>query len=136
MPFIISLDLFNITTNQYEEGDIQGGFSLAVAATKSIDEETISQMVVFGSSMILSDETNAVVSGSHAEMFTDIISQMTTESSLTTSVIPAKELTLSTMTIATMTSLLIAFVMVVVLPLLLQNLQQMRLFHFLMIMKV
>lgn len=136
MPFIISLDLFNITTNQYEEGDIQGGFSLAVAATKSIDEETISQMVVFGSSMILSDETNAVVSGSHAEMFTDIISQMTTESSLTTSVISAKELTLSTMTIATMTSLLIAFVMVVVLPLLLQNLQQMRLFHFLMIMKV
>lgn len=96
-----------------------GGFSLAVAATKSIDEETISQMVVFGSSMILSDETNAVVSGSHAEMFTDIISPMTTESSLTTSVIPAKELTLSTMTIATMTSLLIAFVMVVVLPLLL-----------------
>ncbi len=110
-------NLENITTSQYEEGDIAGEFSVAVAATKSIDEETISQMVVLGSSMILTDETNAVVSGNHAAMFTSIISEMTTESSLTTSVIPAKELTLGTMTIPTMTSLTIAFLMVLVLPL-------------------
>lgn len=70
-------------------------------------------MVVLGSSMILSDETNAVVSGNHAEMFTDIISEMTTETSLATSVIPVKELTLSTLTIDTMTCLGMGLVMII-----------------------
>ena len=110
-------NLENVTTSEYEDGDVAGGFSVAVAASKSIDEETISQMVVLGSPMILTDDTNNVVSGSHALMFTDIISQMTTESSLSTSVIPVKELTLGTMTISTMTALTIAFVMILVLPL-------------------
>lgn len=112
-------NLANVTTSQYEEGDVQGGFSLAVAASKSIDEETVSQMVVFGSSMILSDETNSVVSGNHAAMFTDIISAMTTETTLASSVIPVKELTLSALTIDTMTCLGLGFVMILVLPLVL-----------------
>lgn len=109
-------DLQNITTSKYEEGDVEGPFSIGVAATKMIDDETASQLVVLGSSMILSDDTNMVVSGNHALMFTDIISQMTTETELASSVIPVKELSLSNITIDTMTSLSLAFVIIGVVP--------------------
>lgn len=109
-------DLQNITTSKYEEGDVEGPFSIGVAATKMIDDETASQLVVLGSSMILSDDTNMVVSGNHALMFTNIISQMTTETELASSVIPVKELSLSNITIDTMTSLSLAFVIIGVVP--------------------
>lgn len=36
------------------------------------------QVVVLGSAMMLADDTNSIVSGNHASMFTDIISQMAT----------------------------------------------------------
>lgn len=110
-------NLQNVTTSQYEDGDMEGGFSVAAAAIKSIDDETVSQLVVLGSAMILSDDTNNVVSGNHASMFTDIISEMTTESELATSVIPVKELSLSTLTIDTLTCLWLGFVMIIILPL-------------------
>ena len=112
-------DLNNIKTSEYEEGDIKGPFALGVAAVKVNEDNTASQMVVLGSSMILSDETNQVVSGNHASLFLDIISEMTTETELSTSVIPVKEMNLSNLTIDTMTALSMAFVMIVVIPLVL-----------------
>lgn len=109
--------LDNITTSQYEDGDVKGGFSLGVAATITNEDASVSQLVVLGSSMILTDDTNTVVSGNHAAMFTDIISQMTTETELSSSVIPVKGLSLSNLTINTLTGLIIAGIIVVVLPL-------------------
>ncbi len=111
--------LENITTTQYEEGDVQGGFSLGLAATIVNADDSVSQIVALGSAMMLTDDTNTVVSGNHAAMFTDIISQMTTETELASSVIPVKELSLSSLTIDTLTSLLWALVIIVVVPLVL-----------------
>ena len=110
-------NLENITTSEYEEGDIKGGFSLGLAATIVNTDDSVSQIVALGSAMMLTDDTNSIVSGSHAAMFTDIISQMTTETELSSSVIPVKELNLSNLTVNTMTSLMIAAGMIVLLPL-------------------
>ena len=56
------------------------------------------------------------VSGNHASMFTDIISQMTTETELASSVIPVKELSLSNITVDTMTALSLALVIIILIP--------------------
>lgn len=112
-------NLENITTSQYEEGDVKGGFSLGVAATIINSDDSVSQLVALGSAMMLTDDTNSVVSGNHAAMFTDIISQMTTETELASSVIPVKELNLSNLTIDTLTCMMLAFVIIILVPLLL-----------------
>lgn len=109
-------DLENITTSEYEEGDIKGPFSLGVAATIVNENESVSQIVALGSAMILTDDTNSAVSGNHAAMFMDIISQMTTETELSSSVIPVKEMSLSNLTINSFTSLTLALVIIVLLP--------------------
>ncbi len=109
-------NLEEITTSEYEDGDIKGPFALGVAAEKTIDEETTSRLVVLGSAWILSDDTNSMVSGNHALMFTDIMSQMTSETELSSSVIPVKEVTLSNLTIDTATSLMWALIIIVIFP--------------------
>lgn len=109
-------NLDNITTSEYEEGDVKGGFSLGVAATITNSDSSVSQIVALGSAMLLSDDTNNVVSGAHASMFMDIILQMTTETELSASVIPVKEMNLSNLTINTLTGMIIAGVIIVILP--------------------
>lgn len=110
-------DLNNITTSSYEEGDISGPFALAIAAEKVIDEETTSRVVAIGSALLLTDETNSMVSGNHAAMFTDIISQMTSQAELSSSVIPVKDVTLSNLTVDTATALMWAGVIIIIVPL-------------------
>lgn len=105
-----------ITTSEYEDGDIKGPFAIGVAAEKTIDEETTSRLVVLGSAWILTDNTNSMVSGNHALMFTDIMSQMTSQTELSSSVIPIKEVTLSNLTIDTAASLMWALIIVVIVP--------------------
>lgn len=109
-------NLENVTTSEYEEGDIKGGFSLGVAATITNEDASVSQLVVLGSAMMLTDDTDSIVSGNHSAMFTDIISQMTTETELSTSVIPVKEMNLSSLTVNTMTSLVLAFGIIILVP--------------------
>lgn len=107
----------NITTTEYEEGDIEGPISVAVAASRTTNDAVTSHMVVLSSVLFFSDEANEIVSGNHASMFTDILSQMTSQTELSSSVIAAKELTLSTITIDTMTYLMIGFIIMIAVPL-------------------
>lgn len=65
---------------------------------------------------VANTDYTASVYGSHSAMFTDIISQMTTETELSTSVIPVKEMNLSNLTVNTMTSLMLAFGIIVFVP--------------------
>ena len=106
----------NITTTEYEDGDVKGPLSVGVAVSKTIDDEVISHMVVLSSVMFFTDQANEVVSGNHITMFTDILSQMTSETELSSLVIPTKELTLSNITIDTMTYLAIGFVIMIAVP--------------------
>ena len=109
--------LHESTVKRYEDGDIKGPFALGVAAEKTIDDETTSRMIVLGSAWILTDDTNSMVSGNHARMFTDMMSQITSQKELASSVIPVKDMTLSTLTIDTATALTWALIIVIIVPL-------------------
>lgn len=110
-------NLESITTSEYEEGDIKGEFSLGVAAVITNEDALVSQVVVLGSAMMLTDDTNSAVSGNHATLFTDIISQMVTETELSSSVIPVKGMNLSNLTVSTLTGLAFAVGLIVIVPL-------------------
>ena len=67
---------WSMTTYEREEGDIDGPFALAVAATKEIDEETASQVVWVASSALVDDETSQRVAGGNQDFFLNCISWM------------------------------------------------------------
>ncbi len=54
---------YDMTTTEKEEGDLEGSFDLAVAATKTIDEDTEAKLVWINSSVILDQNMNALVGG-------------------------------------------------------------------------
>lgn len=92
-------DVQHATTYSYEDGDITGPFAVALAVEQAVGEST-TQLVVLGSSYFFYDQINSIVSGQNATLFTNIVSAMVGESELSTSVIPAKELTLGNLTVS------------------------------------
>ena len=105
----------NITTTEYEDGDIQGPFNVALAVTQDVGEET-TQLVVYGSPLLLSDEADSIVSGNNATMFADVMGMFVDQTELSGSVIPVKELTLSNLTVSTAFATSFGIVMTIVLP--------------------
>lgn len=106
------------TTSQYEEGDIKGGFALAVAVEKTIDEETTAQLVVVGSNMFLTDNADQIVAGNNSNMFTDLLSAMVGDTELSTSVIASKSYTLSNLTVSAGACILFGIGMMLLMPVL------------------
>lgn len=105
----------NITTSEYEEGDINGPFNIALAVNQEVGEET-TRLVVFGTPLLLSDEADSVVSGNNSTMFADIMGMFVGETELASSVIPVKEMILSNLTISTAFATAFGLVMTIVLP--------------------
>lgn len=93
------------TTSEMEDGDIAGPFTIALAVEKTVGEET-SQIVLLGSSEMLTDGANQVVSGNNVSMFTDVLGSIINSEDLTTSVIPVKEYTLGTITVTSLVTVL------------------------------
>lgn len=108
-----------IKTSEYEEGDIQGPFTVGLAIDEVVDDEHTSHIVVLGSSMFLTDQCDQVVSGNNSSMFTDIVSNMVEKTELSTSVIAEKEYTMSNITVATMTAVMLGLVFAVFTPIVL-----------------
>lgn len=109
-------DAANAQTSAYEEGDIQGPFSVAVAMEKTIGEDTTAKVVVVGSVQMFTDSADEVVSGNNSSMFTDIISQLVDNSELATSVIAAKEYTLSAVTVDAAAAITYGLLFMIALP--------------------
>lgn len=93
----------NATTYEYEEGDVKGPFTLALAVEAAVDDENTTKLAVIGSPLLFDDETNLAISGNNATMFTNVISQMVEQTELNSSVIPEKEVSLSNLTISAFT---------------------------------
>ncbi len=62
-----------MTTYSQESGDIEGPFNLAVAITKTNDDETESKIVWVGSTSLLDDDTNTAVSGGNQNLFLNAV---------------------------------------------------------------
>ncbi len=67
------VDGWAMTTYSQESGDIEGPFNLAVAITKTNDDETESKIVWVGSTSLLDDDANTAVSGGNQNLFLNAV---------------------------------------------------------------
>lgn len=115
---ISKVDLENFTTYDYEEGDINGPFDIAVAVEQTVDDDNTTNLVIVGSLQLFNDSADEVVSGNNASMFKDIISTLIGDSELSTSVIAAKEYSLSMITVTTAAAVGLGLSAIIVIPVL------------------
>ena len=102
---VSKIDADNATTSEKEDGDIEGPFTIALAAAKT-ENDTSSQVVVAGSMELFTDSTDQIVSGSNVSMFTDIMTNLTSGEDDNTSVIPVKDYKMSTITITSISTII------------------------------
>lgn len=67
---------YNLSTYEKEEGDIDGPFALACAATDAIDDDTTAHIVWISSATIVDDSVNAQVSGGNQDFFLNALGWM------------------------------------------------------------
>lgn len=102
---VSKIDADNAATSEKEDGDIEGPFTIALAAAKT-ENDTSSQVVVAGSMELFTDSTDQIVSGSNVSMFTDIMTNLTGGEDDNTSVIPVKDYKMSTITITSISTII------------------------------
>ncbi len=116
---ISKVNLENFTTYEYEEGDIKGPFAVGLAIEKEVDEENTTKIVAIGSLMLFTDSADEVVSGNNAAMFEDVVSELIGDVDLSTSVIAAKDYTLSAITVSSIGTIISAIGIIIIVPILL-----------------
>lgn len=107
-------DGYALTTYEKEDGDIAGPFSLAVAITDTIDDETESNIVWISSAYLLEDDTDARVSGGNQDFFLNSLNWMCDkEESIA---IHSKSISYEYLTIDSSTASMLTVVIVAVIP--------------------
>ena len=113
---VLKKDWKNITTSKAEGGDENGPFTTGLAVN---DSSTGASIVVFGTPYVVDDSYDNAVSGNNADMFKDVITSMTGNVELASSVIPVKDYTLSNITINTLQAVITGLIIMVAVPILL-----------------
>lgn len=113
---VLKKDWKNITTSKAEDADENGPFTTGLAVN---DSSTGASIVVFGTPYVVDDSYDNAVSGNNADMFKDVISSMTGNVELASSVIPVKDYTLSNITINTLQAVITGLIIMIAVPMLL-----------------
>ena len=113
---VLKKDWKNITTSKAEDTDENGPFTTGLAVN---DSSTGASIVVFGTPYVVDDSYDNAVSGNNADMFKDVITSMTGNVELASSVIPVKEYTLSNITINTLQAVITGLIIMIAVPILL-----------------
>ena len=113
---VLKRDWKNITTSKAEDSDENGPFTTGLAVN---DSSTGASVVVFGTPYVVDDSYDNAVSGNNADMFKDVITSMTGNVELASSVIPVKDYTLSNITINTLQAVITGLIIMVAVPILL-----------------
>ena len=113
---VLKNDWKNITTSKAEDGDENGPFTTGLAVN---DSSTGASIVVFGTPYVVDDSYDNAVSGNNADMFKDVITSMTGNVELASSVIPVKDYTLSNITINTLQAVITGLIIMIAVPILL-----------------
>lgn len=113
---VLKKDWKNITTSKAEDADENGPFTTGLAVN---DSSTGASIVVFGTPYMVDDSYDNAVSGNNADMFKDVISSMTGNVELASSVIPVKDYTLSNITINTLQAVITGLIIMIAVPILL-----------------
>jgi ABC-2 type transport system permease protein len=107
-----------MTDYGYEDGDTNGPFSVGLAVEQAVDDDNTTQLVVFGSPYIFSDEASQLTAN-NPTLFADVISQLIPQTNASGAVIAEKSFTLGTVTVSAMYSLIIGIVFMIIVPLVL-----------------
>lgn len=98
-----------------EEGDLDGPFSLALKAEKSINEEITATLLLFGSEALFTDTANEAVSGNNGTLFKSALTALTQHEASV--VIPVKHYVLSQILVTDSMAAAIGACTMLVLPL-------------------
>ena len=110
---VLKKDWKNITTPKAEDGDETGSFTTGLAIN---DSDTGASVIVFGTPYVVDDSYDNAVSGNNADMFKDVITSMTGNVELASSVIPEKDYTLSNITINTLSAVVVGLIVMIAIP--------------------
>lgn len=113
---VLKKDWKNITTSKAEDADENGPFTTGLAVN---DSSTGASIVVFCTPYVVDDSYDNAVSGNNADMFKDVITSMTGNVELASSVIPVKDYTLSNITINTLQAVITGLIIMIAVPILL-----------------
>lgn len=101
-----------------EDGDDQGPFSIGLAVEQTVDDDHTTQLVVFGSSYIFSDDASQLTSN-NTTLFDDVTTKLVGETKLAASVIPEKEYTLGNLTVSAVYTILLGLLLTIIIPIVL-----------------
>ena len=101
----------------FEDGDDKGPFCVGLAVEDKVDDENTTQMAVFASPYVFSDEASQMTTN-NATMFSDVIGNMITDTKSAGSVIPEKEYTLGNLTVNALHAALLGLLVTIILPIL------------------
>lgn len=108
----------NMKDYGYEDGDTNGPFCVGLAVEETVDDEHTTQLLVFGSPYIFSDEASQMTAN-NATLFSDVIGSMIPQTEAAGSVIPEKSYTLSNLTVNALYGVFLGLLFTIVLPLIL-----------------
>ena len=106
---------YGMETYSKEDGDIDGPFSLAAAATDTLDSGEESHVIWIGSTSLLDDQYNQQVSGANQDFFLNCVG-WTCEEEESTMSIHAKTISTEYLTISASAASLMTLVVVVLIP--------------------
>ena len=107
----------NMSDYAFEDGDDKGPFSVGLAVEQTVDDNT-TQIVVFGSPYIFSDDASQLTSN-NATLFDDVTTKLIGETKLAASVIPEKEYTLGKLTVSAIYTILLGLLFAIIIPIIL-----------------
>lgn len=107
-----------MTDYTYEEGDDKGPFSLGLAVEKTVDEDSTTQLLVFGSPYLFSDEASQMTAN-NAVLFSDVIGSLVPETESSGTVIPMKNYTLDNLTVNALWSIILGLLFTIFVPVIL-----------------
>lgn len=110
-------DVQNATSYDKEDGDVAGPFAIGLYAQKEgkkKDQKT--ELMVFSSSALFTDETNQRVAGNNANLFKNCIAKFQNDKAQSV-VIPVKNYEFATLTIPAAVSMMVGFGAVILIPL-------------------
>ena len=108
-------NLDDAQTWEWEEGDIEGPFTVAVHASKTLDDENTAELYLYTSENLFTDSANSMVADANLTLFNNTIAAMTDGG--TSVSVPVKSYQASDIMVNDGTAFLLGSVLMVILPL-------------------
>ena len=102
-------------TWEWEEGDIEGPFTVAVHASKTLDDENTAELYLYTSENLFTDSANSMVADANLTLFNNTIAAMTDGG--TSVSVPVKSYQASDIMVNDGTAFLLGSLLMVILPL-------------------